>query len=245
MKASGNKILITGGATGIGFGLAERFVNQGNSVIVCGRRQPTLQEARNKIPQLITRQFDLASVRDREELFRWVTEEHPDVNVLVNNAGIQNWMGVLDDNFYERAKEEIAINIDAPLHLTSLFIKHKALTTLINISSGLSFVPLIKTPVYSATKAFIHSLTLSLRALLKEKNIEVIEIIPPALNTDLGGKGLHDFAPPVNEFIEAIFKQFHEGKQELTFGFTEAMNNAGAEVLKPTFLKMNQLPENK
>ena len=154
-------------------------------------------------------------------------------------------MGVTDDNFYEKAKEEIAINIDAPLHLTSLFIKHKALTTLINISSGLSFVPLIKTPVYSATKAFIHSLTLSLRALLKDKNIEVIEIIPPALNTDLGGKGLHDFAPPVAEFIESIFEQFHEGKQELTFGFTEAMNNAGADVLRPTFHKMNQLPENK
>ena len=245
MKASGNKILITGGATGIGFGLAERFVSEGNTVIVCSRRQPALQEAMNKLPQLITHQFDLASVRDREELFRWITDEHPDVNVLINNAGIQNWMNLTDDNFYERAKEEIAINIDAPLHLTSLFIKHKALTTLINISSGLSFVPLIKTPVYSATKAFIHSLTLSIRELLKEKKIEVIEIIPPALNTDLGGKGLHDFAPPVKEFIEAIFKQLNEGRKELTFGFTEALNNAGAEVLKSTFQKMNQLPESK
>ncbi len=110
-----------------------------------------------------------------------------------------------------------------------------------NVTSGLSFVPLIKTPVYSATKAFFHSFTLSLNALLKSKNIEVIEIIPPALNTDLGGKGLHDQAPPVSDFIEAIFAQLEEGKTELTFGFSEIVSKAGQEVLQPTFARMNQI----
>lgn len=125
--------------------------------------------------------------------------------MLVNNAGIQQWITVTDDNFFQRAKEEIAINIEAPLHLTSLFIKLKSLDTVVNITSGLSFVTLTKVPVFSASKAFLHSFTLSLRHLLKSKNIEVIEMIPPALNTDLGGKGLHDSAPPVSDFIEAAF----------------------------------------
>ncbi|MGZ4159016.1 MAG: short-chain dehydrogenase, partial [Bacteroidia bacterium] len=100
---------------------------------------------------------------------------------------------------------------------------------------------LIKTPVYSGTKAFFHSFSLSSRALLKSKNIEVIEIIPPALNTDLGGKGLHDQAPPVSEFIESIFSQLKEGKTELTFGFSEMMSKANPEGLQQAFARMNQL----
>jgi uncharacterized oxidoreductase len=108
-----------------------------------------------------------------------------------------------------------------------------------NVTSGLSFVPLTKAPVYSATKAFFHSFTLSLRHLLKSKNIEVIEVIPPALNTDLGGKGLHDFAPAVSDFIEAIFQQLKEGKTELTFGFSDAMVKANPDDLKNTFNRMN------
>jgi uncharacterized oxidoreductase len=93
--------------------------------------------------------------------------------------------------------------------------------------------------VYSATKAFFHSFTLSLRHLLKEKNIEVLEIIPPALNTDLGGKGIHDFAPPVSGFTDAIFEQLKEGKTELTYQFSEAMRKATPEELVASFNRMN------
>jgi uncharacterized oxidoreductase len=103
----------------------------------------------------------------------------------------------------------------------------------------LSFVPLTKVPVYSATKAFFHSFTLSLRHLMKAKNIEVIELIPPALNTDLGGKGLHDQAPPVSAFIEAVFEQLKQGKTEITFGFSDAMAKAGPEDLQKAFARMN------
>jgi uncharacterized oxidoreductase len=100
-------------------------------------------------------------------------------------------------------------------------------------------VPFTRVPVYSATKAFFHSFTLSTRYLLKSKNIEVIEIIPPALNTDLGGKGLHDAAPPVRDFIQAIFAQLKEGKTELTFGFSEAMVKANPEDIKNAFNRLN------
>lgn len=239
MKISNNKILITGGASGIGLGLTERFIQENNTVIICGRRETVLKEVADKFPSVITRMCDLSIESGRVELFNWISENHGDLNVLVNNAGIQQWMSIADPNFYQRAKAEIAINIEAPIHLTSLFLNLKALHTIINVTSGLSFVPLTKVPVYSATKAFFHSFTLSSRQLMKAKNIEVIELIPPAINTDLGGKGLHDSAPPVNEFINAIFEQLKQGKTELTFGFSEAMTKAGPEDLQKAFAKLN------
>jgi len=239
MKISKNKILITGGASGIGLGLTEQFIKEKNTVIVCGRRESALKEVADKYPFVITKACDLTIASQREDLFKWVTEEHNDLNVLINNAGIQQWMSISDHNFFQRAKEEIAINIEAPIHLTTLFINLKSLDTIINVSSGLSFAPLTKVPVYSASKSFIHSFTLSLRHLLKERNIEVIELIPPALNTDLGGKGLHDFAPPVSNFIESAFEQLKQDKQEITFGFSEAMVKAGPEDLQKAFARMN------
>ncbi len=239
MNISNNKILITGGATGIGLALAQQFIKENNTVIICGRRAPALKEAVDKFPSLIIRVCDVSVANERQGLLNWIQKEHSDLNVLVNNAGIQQWMLVDDDDFFERAQQEIAINIEAPVHLASLFLNLRSLTTVINVTSGLSFSPLTKTPVYSATKAFLHSYTISLRQLLRSKKIEVIELIPPALNTDLGGKGLHDTAPPVSGFIETVFAQLKEGKTEITYGFSEAMAKAGPDELKKAFERMN------
>ena len=239
MQLSNNKILITGGASGIGLGMTERFIKEGNTVIICGRRESVLKEVADKHADIITKVCDLSVEAERVALLKWVEAEHPDLNVLVNYAGIQNWMNITDADFFERAKTEIATNIEAPIHLTSLLVGVPALKTIINVTSGLSFVPFAKVPVYSATKAFFHSYTHSLRYLLKDKGIEVIECIPPALNTDLGGKGLHDSAPPVSEFIESIFKQLAEGKNELTFGFSEVRAKVGAEELREVFNRLN------
>lgn len=239
MKISNNKILITGGASGIGLGLTKRFIEEGNTVIVCGRRASVMQEAADQYPTLITKVCDVSVKDERESLYKWIKATHPDTNVLINNAGIQQWMKVDDTDFFSRAHEEIAINIEAPIHLAALFMNLPALNTIVNVTSGLSFVPLTKTPVYSGTKAFLHSFTISLRHLLKEKNIEVIELIPPALNTDLGGKGLHDHAPPVSDFIDSIFAQLKEGKTTCTFGFSEAMANAGPTEQQEAFKRLN------
>ncbi len=239
MNITGNKILITGGASGIGLGLTERFIRENNTVLICGRRESVLNEVSEKFPSVITKVCDLSVEAERIDLFNWVSEHHSDLNVLVNNAGIQQWMSLSDPDFYQRAKDEITTNIEAPIHLTALFSELKSLDTIINVTSGLSFVPLTKVPVYSATKAFFHSFTLSARHLLKAKNIDVIELIPPALNTDLGGKGLHDAAPPVGDFIDAVFQQLKAGKTELTFGFSEAMANASQNDLKNAFNRMN------
>lgn len=236
---SNNKVLITGGASGIGLGLAEGFVKEHNTVIICGRRGEALREAVRKFPSLITRKCDLSGPEGRKELVQWISEEHPDLNVLVNNAGIQQWMSITDSRFFERAHEEIVINIEAPIHLISLFLKLKSLNTIINVSSGLAYVPIAKVPVYSASKAFMHSITWSLKALLKERDIEIVELLPSALNTDLGGKGIHDHFPPVSGFIEAVFKQLKAGKTEITYGFTVDMVKAGPEDLQKSFSRMN------
>jgi uncharacterized oxidoreductase len=239
MKLANNKILITGGASGIGLGLTERFIKENNTVIICGRRESVLQEVKDKFPSVITKVCDLSVETERANLYHWISENHSDLTVLVNNAGIQNWMNIADEDFYERANDEISTNVLAPIHLSSLFINLKSLQTIINVTSGLAFVQLSKVPVYCATKAFFHSFTLSLRHQLKAKNIEVIEMIPPALNTDLGGKGLHDGQPAVSDFVDAVFKQMAEGKTELTFGFSEVMAKATPDVIQATFNRMN------
>ncbi|MDB5157729.1 MAG: short-chain dehydrogenase/reductase [Mucilaginibacter sp.] len=239
MKLSNNKILITGGATGIGLGLTERFIHENNTVIICGRREAALNEVSEKFPGVITKVCDIANEAERVELYNWIAAAHPDLNVLVNNAGVQNWMNIADGDFYEKASNEITINVTAPLHLTQLFLKLKSLTTIMNVTSGLAFVPFSKIPVYCGTKAFLRSFTLSLRHQLKDTHTEVIEIIPPALNTDLGAKGLHDAHPPVSDFIASIFKQLQEGKTELTFGTSESRAEANNETIAEYFNRLN------
>ncbi len=239
MKLKGNKILITGGGSGIGLGLAERFIRLDNKVIVCGRRETVLLEAVEKHRGLLWRACDLTKEESRVDLFHWIKKEHSDLNVLINNAGIQHWMDLDDKDFLKKSREEIATNIEAPLHLTSLFINLKSAETLINVTSGLAFVPFTKVPVYSATKAFFHSFTKSAEHLLKNKNVEVIELIPPALNTDLGGKGLHDFAPSVADFVNEVFVQLEQGKKVVTFGLSEGLVRAGREEAEKIFKRMN------
>jgi len=239
MNLSNNKILITGGASGIGLAMTERFVKEHNTVIICGRRQEALDDVAKRFPTVITKQCDLAVAAERIELFNWVAKNHSDLNVLINNAGIQNWMKVTDQRFFAKAEQEVGVNILAPLHLIELFLKLKSLSTIVNVTSGLAFVPRTEVGVYSATKAFFRSFTLSLRHQLKDIGVNVIEIIPPALNTDLGGKGLHDFAPPVSDFIESIFEQLKNNSNELTFGTSKAQAKINNETIEENFRELN------
>jgi len=234
-----SKILVTGGASGIGLGIVEYLLKDGHTIIVCGRREDVLKKLTGQYPAVITKNCDLENAAEREALYKWIAAEHKDLNVLVNNAGIQNWMSPADDNFFTRAQQEIAINIEAPLHLISLFMKLPALDTIMNVTSGLSFSPFAKVPVYSATKAFLRSFTLSLRYLLRDRNINVVEIVPPALKTDLGAPGLHDHAPEVGPFVESIFEQLKQGKNELTYGHSAERAKIGAEEFKKEFAKLH------
>jgi uncharacterized oxidoreductase len=242
MKISNNKILITGGGSGIGLGLTERFIAENNTVIICGRRASKLEEVKAQLPNVITKVCDITSEQDRTALYEWIKTEHSDLNVLINNAGIQNWMGVDDTQFYQKALDEINTNIIAALHLNTLFTELPKLDTLINVTSGLAFTPLSKVPVYCATKAFMRSYTVSLRYLLKQKGIEVIEMIPPALNTDLGAPGIHTQYPPVSDFVASIFEQLKEGKAELSFGTSTDRLNANNDTTLKYVEMMNSRP---
>lgn len=224
MKLSGNTILITGGGAGIGLAFAERFIKSGNKVIVCGRREHVLQNAKEKMPNLITRVSDLTMESNRTALFDWVTTNYPEVNVLVNNAGIQQRFNVLKadakDN-WNYFRNEIAANTEAPIQLSMLFAPFfaaKEEAAIINVTSGLAFTPLAIAPIYSATKAALHSFTVSLRHQLSDSSVEVIEVAPPAVNTELGGTGLHTFGEPVDAFADGIFKGLEEGEKEIGYG---------------------------
>ncbi|MDJ1485336.1 SDR family NAD(P)-dependent oxidoreductase [Cytophagaceae bacterium YF14B1] len=244
MKLSQNTVLITGGASGIGFAFAERFLKAGSQVIICGRREDKLQEVRQQYPQLITKVADVASETDRLALLKWVKQEHPEVNVLVNNAGIQRRLSLTNlQEDWSTTHNELAINLDAPIHLSTLFIPHlrtKADAVIINVTSGLAFAALANIPIYCATKAALHSFTQSLRyQLAKDTAINVIEVVPPAVNTDLGGVGLHTFGVNLDEFADSIFQRLATDEQEIGFGTSEQIRNASRSEIDARFKAMN------
>ncbi len=235
MNINGNTILITGGGSGIGLALAERFLREDNEVIIVGRREKKLSEAQEKYPELHIKQCDVADQKERETLFNWVTSHFPDLNVLVNNAGMQQRVNLKEENDWAQSKNELTINIDGPLHLSMLFtpfLKSKPDASIINITSGLALSPGAWVPVYSATKAALSSFTQSLRLQLENTDLSVIEVLPPAVNTDLGGVGLHTFGAPLDDFADTVFEELKEGKIEIAYGDSAKRLHASRDELK-------------
>ena len=242
MNLSGNTILVTGGASGIGLALAKRFLDRDNEVIICGRREEWLMRAKTEFPAVHTFACDVADPAERESLFRWATSEFPSVNVLVNNAGIQRRVDLTSEKDWDETRSEIEINLEAPIHLTQLFYQHFAqqeTAAIMNVTSGLSFIPLANVPVYCATKAALHSFTLSLRWQLKESHVRVVEIIPPAVDTDLQAPGLHTFGVNVDEFADHVFNELEAGNIEIAYGSAHAASRASRETLDEIYQNMN------
>lgn len=240
MKISNQKILITGGATRIGLGLTEKLVEQNNTVIICGRRKDKLDEVAARFPsKVIPVVCDVAQEEEVRKLHQWMVVNHADLNILINNAGIQNRMEITDVDFYSRAVTEIGVNILAPLLLTNLFAELPTMKTIMNVTSGLAFIPSAAMPVYCATKAFMRSFTLSLRKQFEPRGIAVIEINPPALHTDLGGLGHHDGYPEVSEFIASIFEQLEQDSNELSFGYSKERADGNNCTITEIFNKIN------
>jgi len=243
MQLASNTVLITGGASGIGLALARRFIQDGSTVIVCGRREEKLAEARKNHPELKTLACDLSKEKDRVRLSEWATKEFPRLNVLVNNAGIQRRVRIGGDKKWSATHEEIAINFEAPVHLTALFLPHlmkQERPAIMNVTSGLAFSPMASAPIYCATKAALHSFTLSLRHQLAGTQVQVIEIIPPAVNTDLGGPGLHTFGVAVDEFVNAVTMGLRQGEPEIAYGYSQRASQASRSELDEIFQRMNQ-----
>jgi uncharacterized oxidoreductase len=205
MNLSGNTILITGGGSGIGRGLAEALQKLGNTVIIAGRRKATLEEVTKANPGMKSLVLDIEDRAAIRGLAGRLTSEFPSLNVLINNAGIMR----MEDLQHQQddlsdAEAIITTNLLGPIRLTAALLpllrKH-AKSTIINVSSGLAFVPLALTPTYCATKAAIHSYTESLRYQLKDTTTEVLEIIPPYVQTELMHGAEDPRAMPLKEFI--------------------------------------------
>jgi uncharacterized oxidoreductase len=241
MQLADNTILVTGGASGIGLALAERFSRAGSTVIAVGRREDKLREAQRANPGLVIRGADLSDEAGRRALADWVVREHPRLNVLVNNAGIQRHVAAAADEPWAATHEEIAINIEAPIHLCRLLVPHlqgQARPAILNVTSGLAFLPIARMPIYCATKAALRSFTLSLRHSLAGA-VEVLEVIPPAVDTDLGGAGLHTHGVPLGEFADHVMARLAAGDREVGYGFSEKARQASRAELDEIFRRMN------
>ncbi len=209
MDISGNTILITGGGTGIGRGLAEALHVKGNRVIIAGRRAEPLEEVARAVPGIATALLDVADAAAITAFAEQVIIDHPELNVVIHNAGIMRAERI-DADRYDLADAEatIATNLLGPIRLTAALLPHlrsRPKATIMTVSSGLAFVPLSLTPTYSATKAAIHSWSQSLRAQLGGTGVEVIELAPPAVATDLMPG--HDADPrsmPLDAYIAEV-----------------------------------------
>jgi len=205
MHPSRNTILITGGGSGIGRGLAESLHKLGNNVIVSGRRQKALDETTAANPGMQSLILDVAEAGSIHSFAADLIEKFPALNVLINNAGIMRAENLLEqaDDLAD-AEAIVATNLLGPIRLTAALLPHlkqQAGATIINVSSGLAFVPLAITPTYCATKAAIHSYTQSLRWQLRNASIEVLEIIPPYVQTELMNGAEDPRAMPLKDFV--------------------------------------------
>jgi uncharacterized oxidoreductase len=207
MKMTDNTILITGGGSGIGRGLAEAFHRLGNQVIIAGRGQKTLDETTGANPGMKSLTLDVSDPKSIKSFAEKVTKDFPSPNVLINNAGIMRPENLLDaPKYLSDAEAIVTTNLLGPIRLTAALLpalQKQPRATIMNVSSGLAFVPLAMTPTYCATKSAIHSYTQSLRYQLKATKVEVIELIPPYVQTTLMGdqQAKDPNAMPLGEFI--------------------------------------------
>ena len=249
MKVSGNTVLITGGATGIGLALAEAFSKKGNEVIICGRRKNKLLEAQKKLPKLHIKVCDISKDRNRKALFDWATSNFTNLNILVNNAGIQRQIdltkGIAD---LESGEDEIRVNLEAPILLSALFIPHlikQKRSAIINISSGLAFVPIAAMPVYCATKAAIHSFSLSLRHQLAGTKVKVYEVVPPIVDTELdkgarGQRGQDNRGIKPEEVAAATIKGVENDDFEIVIGMAQNLRMGARTNPEQAFKQINR-----
>ena len=232
MKLTGNVILITGGGSGLGRGFAEAFHKLGNQVVIAGRREDVLRATAEANPDcgagaMDWVRMDVADAESIREATAEVVRRHPGLNVVVNNAGVQRYIDFTKGYDEAKALEEIQTNILGLMRVTSAVLpqlRGQKDAVVVNVSSGLAFVPLARYPVYCATKAFVHSFSISLRHQLKETGVRVVELAPPWVES-----GLHDAHPPEGNpepapgrgpmpqgaFIAAAMEELGTGKDEL------------------------------
>ena len=249
MKLSNRTVLVTGGTGGIGLGIAEAFHGCGSRVIVCGRDRRKLSAVEERYPGITALPCDVGDGLQRKNLAAEVMRCFPDLDILVNNAGIQRYVDLKKG--YDELKsgeDEIAINFVSAVELTALFIGHlmsRSSAAIINVSSGLGFMPLLNTPIYSATKAAIHTYTLVLRHQLRDTSVRVIEIVPPMVDTGLNRKGrdaahLKFRGINLSEYIPTVIRGLESDDEMIFHGdgatiLSEPRGESEIRLLKPSW----------
>lgn len=213
MKMAGNTLLITGSGSGIGRALAQRLHDLGNKVIVAGRRKEALEQTILGRPNMYAIPCDIENADSIAECAKQLVVEHPTLNVLINNAGIMRTECLEQRRNLSDAEASILTNFLGPIRLTNALVEHltqQANAAIINVTSGLAFVPLISAPTYSATKAALHSYTQSLRVQLQGR-VEVIELVPPAVRTQLTpGQATREGYLPLMDFTDEVMALFQQ-----------------------------------
>ncbi|POR57002.1 SDR family oxidoreductase [Bosea psychrotolerans] len=210
MNITGNTILITGGGSGIGRALAEALHARGNQVVISGRREQLLDEVTAANPGMGSIVLDIQDKADIAAFARDAIERFPALNVVINNAGIMKDEDVTaTEDHLAIAEETVVTNLLGPIRLTAALLPHllkQPKSTVMTVSSGLAFVPMVVTPTYSATKAAIHSYSMALREQLAGTSTQVIELAPPYVQTELRGpeQAVDPMAMPLADFIAEV-----------------------------------------
>lgn len=248
MVSSNQKVLITGGGSGIGLSLAKKFLSNENTVIITGRNLPKLEIVKAELPEIHIFQSDVTKEEEVIKLVSTIEEKFGGIDVLINNAGIMLLLDTGDEsNDLTKQFEEIEINFHSPIRVLHHFLpqlKKSKNAVLVNISSGLAYVPFAQSPVYSGTKAAVHFWTKSIRPQLKPHNIKVIELLPPVVDTklakdaDLKDDNLKPM--PAEKMADIFWKGYSKGKEEITPGISTALKIMGRLAPRFMFNQMNK-----
>jgi uncharacterized oxidoreductase len=222
MKLKNNTVLITGGSSGIGHELSKVLIQKGNKVIICGKSNEKLAAAKKLIPELITYQCDISDSQVSNDFASKIYENHPDLNILINNAAIVNKIDFIKDkNAIELAENEYQTNLIAPIRLIKLLystISANESSAIINITSGLIYAPRFIYPFYNSSKSALHSFTQTLRIRLKDENTKIIEVMFPSVDTPW-----HKGTPPkiaigADKAVSEMIYGLEKGKLEIRVG---------------------------
>lgn len=225
-----NTILITGGASGIGYEFAKQLRDI-NTVIIVGRNKEKLEKVKKELKNIHIFECDISNPKDINALYEIISYEFPDLNILINNAGLANRIDLQEETSYEKLTEEMNVNFNGSVYMTSQFLpllKKQKIASIINVTSALAYVPFANSPIYSASKAALHSFTQSLRIQLKDTNIKVFEIAPSVTKTQMIDSFSEEELKKMKimttaTLVENSLKEINKGTHNIGVGETNAL----------------------
>jgi len=251
MNKSPQIVLVTGGSSGIGLALAKKFMENDNTVIITGRNLQKLEAVQRDFPQIHIFQSDVTDDAGVRKLADDIQEKFSGIDILINNAGVMNLVDAGNEsNELQKQMQEIEINYNSPIRMLHYFLpqlKNSRNPVLVNVSSGLAYVPFSQAPTYSGTKSALHFWTLGIRPQLKLHNIKVVELLPPVVDTPLahGADIAEDdnLKPmPPEKLADIFWKDFKNGKEEITPGISKQLKLMGRLAPKFIFNQLNKKP---